>query len=39
VIESEDIKLECKNSMSPTIIKSTVDESFLSVIMPLRVEW
>jgi len=39
VIESEDIMLECKNSMSPTIIKSTVDESFLSVIMPLRVEW
>ena len=39
VIESEDIKLECKNSMSPTIIKSTIDESFLSVIMPLRVEW
>ena len=39
VIEREDIKLECKNSMSPTIIKSTVDESFLSVIMPLRVEW
>ena len=39
VIESEDIKLESKNSMSPTIIKSTVDESCLSVIMPLRVEW
>ena len=39
VIESEDIKLESKNSMSPTIIKSTIDESFLSVIMPLRVEW
>jgi len=39
VIESEDIKLECKNSMSPTIIESTVDEFFLSVIMPLRVEW
>ena len=39
VIESEEVKLECKNSMSPTIIKSTVDESFLSVIMPLRVEW
>ncbi len=39
VIESEDVILECKNSMSPTIIKSSVDESFLSVIMPLRVEW
>jgi len=39
VIESEDIKLECKKSMRPAIIKSTVDESFLSVIMPLRVEW
>ena len=39
VIESEDIILECKNSMSPTIIKSSKDESFLSVIMPLRVEW
>ena len=39
VIDSEDIILECKNSMSPTIIKSATDESFLSVIMPLRVEW
>jgi DNA polymerase-3 subunit beta len=39
VIESENVKLECKNSMSPTIIKSPEDESFLSVIMPLRVEW
>ena len=39
VIESDDVILECKNSMSPTIIKSSVDESFLSVIMPLRVEW
>lgn len=39
VIESDEIKLECKNSMSPTIIKSTADDSFLSVIMPLRVEW
>ena len=39
VIDSEDVKLECKNSMSPTIIKSTADEAFLSVIMPLRVEW
>ena len=39
VLESKNIKLECKNSMSPTIIKSPEDESFLSVIMPLRVEW
>jgi len=39
VIDSDDIILECKNSMSPTIIKSSTDESFLSVIMPLRVEW
>jgi len=39
VINSEDVKLECKNSMSPTIIKSTDDQDFLSVIMPLRVEW
>ena len=39
VIESEDVILECKNSMSPTIIKSAADDSFLSVIMPLRVEW
>ena len=38
-IDSDDIILECKNSMSPTIIKSSTDESFLSVIMPLRVEW
>ena len=39
VIESDKVLLNCKNSMSPTIIKSTSDESFLSVIMPLRVEW
>ncbi|MED5241749.1 MAG: DNA polymerase III subunit beta, partial [SAR324 cluster bacterium] len=39
VIDSNDIILECKNAMSPTIIKSPADESFLSVIMPLRVEW
>ena len=39
VIDSEDVKLECNNSMSPTVIKSTADEAFLSVIMPLRVEW
>ena len=39
VLESKNVKLECKNSMSPTIIKSPDDESFLSVIMPLRVEW
>ncbi len=39
VIESKTVKLGCKNSMSPTIIKSPDDESFLSVIMPLRVEW
>tara|TARA_Y100001970_G_C14236679_1_gene862259 strand:+ start:1343 stop:2464 length:1122 start_codon:yes stop_codon:yes gene_type:complete len=39
VIEMEEILLNCKNSMSPTIIKSTEEESFLSVIMPLRVEW
>mgnify|MGYP002853719984 FL=1 len=39
VLESKKVKLECKNSMSPTVIKSPDDESFLSVIMPLRVEW
>ena len=39
VLESKTVKLGCKNSMSPTIIKSPDDESFLSVIMPLRVEW
>ena len=39
VIESEEIFIYCKNSMSPTIIKSSTEKSFLSVIMPLRVEW
>ena len=39
VLDSKNVKMECKNSMSPTIIKSPDDESFLSVIMPLRVEW
>ena len=37
--DSNNVKMACKNSMSPTIIKSPDDESFLSVIMPLRVEW
>ena len=39
VLDSKNVKMACKNSMSPTIIKSPDDESFLSVIMPLRVEW
>ncbi len=39
VIEDDEVLLNFKNQMSPTIIKSPKDESFLSVIMPLRVEW
>ena len=39
VLDSKNVKMACKNSMRTTIIKSPDDESFLSVIMPLRVEW
>lgn len=39
VLNGELIRLELKNSMSPCVIKDPADESFLSVIMPLRIEW
>ena len=39
VLAGEQIRLEFKNAMSPCVIKDPADDSFLSVIMPLRIEW
>lgn len=39
VLSGTEIRLEFKNAMSPCVIKDPVDDSFLSVIMPLRIEW
>ncbi len=39
VLNGSEIRLEFKNAMSPCLIKDPVDDSFLSVIMPLRIEW
>ncbi len=39
VLHGEEILLEFKNAMSPCLIKDPTDDSFLSVIMPLRIEW
>ncbi len=39
VLSGPQIRLEFKNSMSPCLIRDVSDETFLSVIMPLRIEW
>lgn len=39
VMEEENVKLEFKNPMSPTVIRDVEKDDFLSVIMPLRIEW
>ena len=39
VIQTERVKLECKNPMSPSVIRAADDEEYLAVIMPLRIEW
>ena len=39
ILNGTKIRLEFKNPMSPCVIKDPADDSFLSVIMPLRIEW
>ena len=39
VMKSEEILMEFKNSMSPSVIREPNNEIFLSVLMPLRTEW
>lgn len=39
VIQGDTVSMEFSTSMSPCLIKDPVDETFLSVIMPLRIEW
>lgn len=39
ILNGTEIRLEFKNPMSPCVIRNPTDESFLSVIMPLRIEW
>lgn len=33
------VRMEFKNPMSPSVVREEADGSFLSVIMPLRIEW
>lgn len=39
ILDGEEVRMEFKNPMSPCVIKNPSDPSFLSVIMPLRIEW
>ena len=39
VMKSEEIMMEFKNSMSPSVIREPNNDIFLSVLMPLRTEW
>jgi len=39
VMKSEEIQMEFKNSMSPSVIREPNNDIFLSVLMPLRTEW
>ncbi len=39
VMKSEEILMEFKNSMSPSVIREPNNDIFLSVLMPLRTEW
>lgn len=39
VLSGTEVRLELKSAMNPCLIKDPTDESFLSVIMPLRIEW
>lgn len=39
VMTSENIQMEFKSAMSPSLIRQAGDASFLSVLMPLRIEW
>jgi DNA polymerase-3 subunit beta len=35
----ENVKLELKGALNPCLIRVPEDASFLSVVMPLRIEW
>ena len=39
VMQAERVRLECKNPMSPSVIRAADDDEYLAVIMPLRIEW
>lgn len=39
VVTGTEVRLELKNPMSPCVVKDPADDKFLSVIMPLRIEW
>ena len=39
VLDSVEIIFEFKGPMSACVIKDPMDDDFLSVIMPLRIEW
>ena len=39
VMKSEEIMMDFKNSMSPSVIRELNNDIFLSVLMPLRTEW
>ncbi len=39
VIQADKVQLEFKNPMSPSVLRAVGDTEYLSVIMPLRIEW
>ena len=39
VMSTSQVCMEFKNPMSPSVVREEADGSFLSVIMPLRIEW
>ncbi len=39
VMQSADVRMEFKTTMSPTILREPDNDVFLSVLMPLRTEW
>ena len=39
VMSTAQVRMEFKNPMSPSVVREEADGSFLSVIMPLRIEW
>ena len=39
VMSTDQVRMEFKNPMSPSVVREDSDGLFLSVIMPLRIEW
>ena len=39
VMKSDEILMEFKSPMSPSVIRDPNNDIFLSVLMPLRTEW